>query len=397
MRDMPSATSLSAASTRAVSLSAALPSAEPRSSAPLSSDLPTPSAASSSALPSSSAPTPAARQARSCLDEIVSVASSAGEAFGSAAVDIVVGQGGAVELVGCYRLHEVLGRGSYAVVHRAHNLEAARNGFPEEVAVKLIDVAKVEAHASLPTVDAEVQLMKSLHHPYIVTLYEELVLAERGQRVLVQEYMAGGELFARLVAHGAFPEEEAAILMAELFSALAYLHERGIAHRDVKPENICFEEVASESTLMSSIRLIDFGFAAVVLAEEDAASEWMGSPQYVAPEQLAGQTRGGTPSDLWACGVVLYSMLCGFPPWTASVGAGLEEQIAKGAYQFFSPWWDAITDDAKALVRGLLTIDPKRRLTALQAEQHVWVRSCGGALPLEEGEAPDTAPGALPT
>ena len=90
---------------------------------------------------------------------------------------------------------------------------------------------------------------------------------------------------------------------------------------------------------------------------------------------------------MWAVGVVLYCLLCAFPPWTAAANEGLEAQISAANYQFYSPWWDAVSDDAKALVRGLLEVDPHRRLSASHVEDHIWVRSCGGAL--NDDEVPD--------
>ena len=108
--------------------------------------------------------------------------------------------------------------------------------------------------------------------------------------------------------------------------------------------------------------------------------DWCGTPKYVAPEQLTSTGDESTAPDLWAAGVVLYTMLCGFPPWTASSGDDLFEQIKHATYSFPSPWWDAVSEDAKHLVRGLLTVDAQQRLTAVQAAAHPWIETCGGAL-----------------
>jgi serine/threonine protein kinase len=218
--------------------------------------------------------------------------------------------------------------GSYAIVRRAHNLCAKANGYPDEVAIKTIDVAKVTMHAQLPTVEAEVALLRSLHHPYIAKLYETISDPISGTRSviltssactcsftawrrsftawrrsftawrrsftawrrsftgtisLVLEYAAGGELYSLIERGGAIAEDEAALILAELLDVVGYLHARSIVHNDIKPENVCFVNEAG------SIRLIDFGYAAIVRPNVLRGSSWCGTPKYVSPEQLSGR------------------------------------------------------------------------------------------------------------
>ena len=206
-----------------------------------------------------------------------------------------------------YSFVETLGEGSYAIVRRAHNLRAKVNGYPEEVAIKTIDVAKVTMHAQLPTVEAEVALLRSLHHPYIAKLYETIsdhisgtrsliliclcmhVLSTAWRRLftgtmsLVLEYAAGGELYSLIERDGALAEDEAALILAELLDVIGYLHARSIVHNDIKPENVCFVNEAG------SIRLIDFGYAAMVRPNVLRGSSWCGTPKYVSPEQLSAR------------------------------------------------------------------------------------------------------------
>ena len=206
-----------------------------------------------------------------------------------------------------YSFVETIGEGSYAIVRRAHNLRAKVNGYPEEVAIKTIDVAKVTMHAQLPTVEAEVALLRSLHHPYIAKLYETIsdhisgtrsviliclcmhVLSTAWRRLftgtmsLVLEYAAGGELYSLIERDGALAEDEAALILAELLDVIGYLHARSIVHNDIKPENVCFVNEAG------SIRLIDFGYAAMVRPNVLRGSSWCGTPKYVSPEQLSAR------------------------------------------------------------------------------------------------------------
>ena len=289
-----------------------------------------------------------------------------------------------------YDLFEKIGEGSYAVVHRARNRGAgSSNDWPADVAIKIVDEAKMLAlqggHTALPGIDDEIRLWQSLDHPFICKLYET-VRDKEGQKVaLVMEYCAGGELFDRLSTEGKCTEEEASLIMAELLDALSYMHSKGIVHRDVKPENVCFVakdrgDDAAPGSGPASIRLVDFGYAAVVQPDAAYGPDWCGTPKYVAPEQVSSTGYESTAPDLWAAGVVLYIMLCGFPPWSASGGPELFEQIEHAQYSFPSPWWDTVSEDAKQLLRGLLTVDPTQRLTASQAAVHPWIETCGGSL-----------------
>ena len=190
----------------------------------------------------------------------------------AAAVSSSSGGGGSSGgVLGSYSMIETIGQGSYAVVRCAHNLAAASNGFPETVAIKTIDVAKVSQHAQLPEVEAEVALLRSLDHPYIATLYESVSDPLKQEMSLVMEYAAGarpqassnaapcsllpaaccplrptnargalysssgGELYALIEKGGAIAEEEAALILAEIIDVLGYLHAKSIVHNDVKP------------------------------------------------------------------------------------------------------------------------------------------------------------------
>ena len=135
----------------------------------------------------------------------------------------------------------------------------------------------------------------------------------------------------------------------------------------------------------SSTRLIDFGYAAVLALDGSTAqkkssgpSGYAGTTRYLAPEQLAA-SGCDTSADMWAAGVVLYILLCGFAPFQSAVPQ-LFDDIQAARYDFPSPHWDHVSDDAKALVRGLLTVSPQQRMTAGQLAEHRWIVTCAGAL-----------------
>lgn len=276
-----------------------------------------------------------------------------------------------------YELLEQIGHGAYAEVRRARNAQHAANGLPEFVAVKTIDLTRVEGGRA--AVENEVMIMETVgDYPFLTRLFE-VVYAEESVS-LCMELVQGGELFDRLAARGAYTEEDAALLMAELFDALASLHGLGIVHRDIKPENICY--VSSEPG--SSIKLIDFGYATVLELDgtrrrELGPSGFCGTARYLAPEQISEDGADTTAHDMWAAGVVLYILLCGYPPFVREMPE-LYDDIKAAHYDFPPPHWDSISDDGKALVRALLTVDPEQRLTAEQAAEHRWVVTCAGAL-----------------
>ena len=260
-------------------------------------------------------------------------------------------------------------------MRRARNALHTSNGLPEFLALKIIDVSRVEGGLYASEVEATI-LAKVSEHPHVASLYEAIHLPDLGAHCLVMELVGGGELFDRVATRGALSEGSAALIMAELCDALGYLHARGVVHRDVKPENICFTSCDESST----IRLIDFGYAAVLALDGSrklGPRGYCGTTRYIAPEQLRDGGRDTLAHDMWAAGVVLYILLCGFPPFTAAIPQ-LYDDIQAARYDFPSPFWDGVSDDAKSLVRALLTADPEKRLTAKQAAEHRWVVTCGG-------------------
>ena len=220
--------------------------------------------------------------------------------------------------------------------------------------------------------------MSDVTHKNVIKLYE--IYDEPKHMHLVMELVTGGELFDRIVKKSSYTEFEAAVTIRTLCEALSYLHAKNIVHRDLKPENILYASEADDA----DIKVADFGLARVV-SGKDMMKTACGTPGYVAPEILKNQGYDSGAVDLWSAGVILYILLCGFPPFYEEELPALFEQILQARYDFPSPWWDKISKPAKDLVNGLLTIDPKKRLTADQVLKDPWIN---GNAPKEE--LPDT-------
>lgn len=262
-----------------------------------------------------------------------------------------------------YEFKEKLGTGSFATVKKVQ-----RKADKEVFAVKIIRKNKLNKE-ELSVVHDEVEIMQRVEHKHCVRLFE---IYETGSKLyMVMEILTGGELFDRIVSKGSYSEKEAAEVVNTVSTALKYLHQNGIVHRDLKPENLIYQSEKDDALL----KITDFGLAKY-RARDTQLSTACGTPGYVAPEVLEGK-QYSKEVDLWSLGVILYILLCGFPPFYDESTAGLYRQIKKGQYDFPDPYWAEISSDAKDVVRGLLTVNPKKRWTPDQLLATKWVG--GGA------------------
>ena len=252
----------------------------------------------------------------------------------------------------------VLGSGNFAEVKRCTSKETGKTH-----AIKIIDKAKVE---DMEDISREIEIMGKVDHPNVVKLFE--IFDETKKMNLIMELVTGGELFDRIVAKGNYTEKDAATVIHTLCDALKYLHAKNIVHRDLKPENILLESPAEDAP----IKVADFGLARM-MKKGDVMKTACGTPGYVAPEVLQNKGYDSGAVDMWSTGVILYILLCGFPPFYEEELPALFDQILKGRYDFPSPWWDNISKEAKDLVRAMLTVDPKKRITAEAAMTHPWI------------------------
>uniref|UniRef100_A0A8B9Q4Y6 Calcium/calmodulin dependent protein kinase IV n=1 Tax=Apteryx owenii TaxID=8824 RepID=A0A8B9Q4Y6_APTOW len=215
-------------------------------------------------------------------------------------------------------------------------------------------------------VRTEIGVLLRLSHPNIIKLKE--IFETPTEISLVLELVTGGELFDRIVEKGYYSERDAADAVKQILEAVAYLHANGIVHRDLKPENLLYATPAPDAPL----KIADFGLSKIV-EDQVTMKTVCGTPGYCAPEILRGCAYG-PEVDMWSLGIITYILLCGFEPFYDERGDQyMFKRILNCEYDFVSPWWDDVSLNAKDLVKKLIVLDPKKRLTTLQALQHPWV------------------------
>jgi len=221
--------------------------------------------------------------------------------------------------------------------------------------------------------EKEVEMLAMLNHPGVVKLRE--VVTTQRYFVIVMEILSGGELFDRIVSRDKYNENDAKVVAKTMLEILSYLHSHEIVHRDLKPENLVFNREGDDAEL----KLTDFGFATPYNPKQKLTAT-CGTPEYVAPEILNEQPYG-LAVDMWSSGVIIYILLCGFPPFYGDNDDELFERICSCNFKFLSPYWDRVSDEAKSLIKALLEVDSKKRLTAEQALQHPWFGAVSNAGP----------------
>lgn len=259
-----------------------------------------------------------------------------------------------IRVVGNYTLGKVIGEGAYGKVRLGtHRITSTR------VAIKQIPKAM---SASLTR---EIHHHRQLHHPHVTQMYE--VIATESHIWIVTELCCGGELFDYLAEKGRLSERESSIIFGQLALAVAYLHEKGIVHRDLKLENVLLDE-------RCRVKLGDFGFT----REYDRSvymETFCGTTGYAAPEMLQGKRYLGPEVDVWSMGVILYCLLTGTLPFDDDDEAVMKEKVIKGKYE--DPVW--LSTDARDLVRNILEVDPAKRLTIPQILASPWFTSTPSA------------------
>uniref|UniRef100_A0A4W5NTK1 calcium/calmodulin-dependent protein kinase n=1 Tax=Hucho hucho TaxID=62062 RepID=A0A4W5NTK1_9TELE len=249
--------------------------------------------------------------------------------------------------------------------HAGRNATLATCSNGQEFAAKIINTKKLSArdHQKL---EREARICRLLKHPNIVRLHESI--SEEGFHYLVFDLVTGGELFEDIVAREYYSEADASQCINQILESVHHMHQHDIVHRDLKPENL----LLASKLKGAAVKLADFGLAIEVQGDEQAWFGFAGTPGYLSPEVLRKDPYG-KPVDIWACGVVLYILLVGYPPFWDEDQHKLYQQIKAGAYDFPSPEWDTVTPEAKNLINQMLTINPTKRITADQALKHPWV------------------------
>ncbi|XP_034753680.1 calcium/calmodulin-dependent protein kinase type II subunit gamma isoform X44 [Etheostoma cragini] len=259
-----------------------------------------------------------------------------------------------------YQLYEELGKGAFSIVRRC-----VKKSTGQEYAAKIINTKKLSArdHQKL---EREARICRLLKHSNIVRLHDSI--SEEGFHYLVFDLVTGGELFEDIVAREYYSEADASHCINQILESVSHIHQHDIVHRDLKPENL----LLASKMKGAAVKLADFGLAIEVQGDQQAWFGFAGTPGYLSPEVLRKDPYG-KPVDIWACGVILYILLVGYPPFWDEDQHKLYQQIKAGAYDFPSPEWDTVTPEAKNLINQMLTINPAKRITADQAIKHPWV------------------------
>lgn len=262
-------------------------------------------------------------------------------------------------LVQTYTIGKKIGEGNFSIVK-----ECTHRHTNKRYALKIIQKEKCKGKEQI--IENEVAILKKVKHPNIVELIAEF--DTHTELYLVMELVKGGDLFDAISMATKYSEKDACGMVYNLASALEYLHADNIVHRDIKPENLL---VCDNGDGTKSLKLGDFGLATYCT---ESLFIVCGTPTYVAPEILE-ETGYGCKVDVWAAGVITYILLCGFPPFS-SVSNNQEELfdlILQGTFDFPSPYWDNVSQQAKDLIMNMIMKQPTKRYTAEQVTKHDWI------------------------
>ncbi|KAK7341001.1 hypothetical protein VNO80_23925 [Phaseolus coccineus] len=262
-------------------------------------------------------------------------------------------------ILGRYQLTRFLGRGNFAKVYQARSLVDGAT-----LAVKAIDKSKTVDAAMEPRIVREIDAMRRLqNHPNILKIHE--VLATKTKIYLVVDYAGGGELFSKLSLRGRLPEPLVRRYFSQLVSALLFCHRHGIAHRDLKPQNLLLDAAGD-------LKVSDFGLSALPEhLRDDLLHTACGTPAFTAPEILRRVGYDGSKADAWSCGVILYNLLAGHLPFDDSNIPAMCRRISRRDYQF--PEW--ISKSARSLIHQLLDPNPKSRISLERVFDSRWLRN----------------------
>ncbi|NXA34387.1 STK33 kinase, partial [Eudromia elegans] len=264
-----------------------------------------------------------------------------------------------------YSFGRKLGQGSFGVV-----IEVRHKGTGEKWAIKKVNRKKAGSSA-MKLLEREVNILKRVNHEHIIHLEEVYETPKR--MYLVMELCEDGELKNILHSKGHFTENETRHIIQSLASAIAYLHKKDIVHRDLKLENILVKssDIDEANEMKLNIKVTDFGLA-VQKAGGSVFQSICGTPMYMAPEVISAHDYS-QQCDVWSIGVIMYMLLCGEPPFMASLEEKLFELIRKGDLCFKNAVWETVSEAAKQVLRLLLKVDPAHRITANELLDNQWI------------------------
>ncbi|GIX65411.1 calcium-dependent protein kinase 4 [Babesia caballi] len=258
-----------------------------------------------------------------------------------------------------YKAVKLLGKGSFGEV-----LLCLNRATGQQYAVKVIIKSSVKRKGDHESLLREVNVLKALDHPNIMKIFE--FFEDEKYYYFVTELYTGGELFDEIVSRKCFSEQDAAKIVKQVLSGINYMHRQNVVHRDLKPENLLLESKA----VNANIRIIDFGLS-THCDVNSKMKEKIGTAYYIAPEVLKGMY--DNKCDIWSIGVILYILLCGFPPFNGSNESAIIKKVQTGKFSFDMPQWRKVSESAKDLISRMITFNPAKRITAAEALEHHWL------------------------
>ena len=266
------------------------------------------------------------------------------------------------ELEDKYDILEEIGIGGYSRVLKIQNIETGKLYACKELQKNEL--------ADIDSFNREIDILIKLDHPNIIKLYE--VYENEDFIYIVMELCNGGELFDRIIKRtemgNPFTEKEAATIFKQLMSAVSYCHSNKIVHRDLKPENLLLLNNDDDT----HIKIIDFGTSLIFKKKNTSMFDRVGTAYYISPEVIDGYY--DEKCDVWSCGIILYILLCGYPPFNGRDDEEIFLNIRRLNYSFPSPEWNNISNDAKDLLKSIIC-DQFMRLNDEQVLNHIWLKN----------------------
>jgi serine/threonine protein kinase len=256
--------------------------------------------------------------------------------------------------IGDYAFRGTIGEGAFALVKLVQHSRTH-----EYFACKIVPRDRLNSDALQLRFEAEIRTHQRVRHPGIVRLFE--LLRDSSNFYIIMEFCPNGDLFQAIIDRNGFPEPEAQPYVRQILDSIRSIHQMGVSHRDLKPENLLIDR-------HYFVKLSDFGLASF-LPPDYLLQTPCGSPCYASPECISGQRYDGRATDLWSIGVITFALVTGALPWTERNQTALFRQICKGAYRIPK----GLSPECVSFIKGLLTVDISKRLTAEQALAHPWL------------------------
>uniref|UniRef100_A0A3B3YPD6 non-specific serine/threonine protein kinase n=2 Tax=Poecilia mexicana TaxID=48701 RepID=A0A3B3YPD6_9TELE len=264
-----------------------------------------------------------------------------------------------------YDIGEELGSGQFAVVRRCKEKSTGTAYAAKFIKKRQSRVSR--RGVKREEIEREVDILQEIQHPNIVELHD--VYENRAEVVLILELVSGGELFDFLAQKESLCEEEATQFIKQILDGVQYLHSKGIAHFDLKPENIM---LLDRSVLLPRIKVIDFGLAHKIKPGADFKNIF-GTPEFVAPE-IVNYEQLGLEADMWSIGVITYILLSGISPFLGETKQETLGNVSAVDYDFDEEFFSNTSELAKSFIRQLLEKDTRKRMTIQDALNHPWIK-----------------------